>query len=237
MTDFMLHEPSGMLVRRDGAYKQQDMTVVHEVVMSDGYFTRLRGTKGEGEFVVDIGAHIGCFAMMWHRKNPLAKIVCVEACPENIDILKANVGEFATVIHAACTYETDELVLLNSVKAGGTATGGSMVVTRKVVAAAKVGHFYWQDERPLRKVTLEEIMSDAGATQIDILKLDCEGSEFSILGDTPSLDNIRFMCGEYHGLARWDQFRKERLKGWDYGHMHSAGGLGIFHYVHPNGSP
>lgn len=228
------HDQSGMFYRNE--YARQDLAVVNEVITSDGYVTSLRGTKGDGEIVVDIGAHIGCFAKKWHDKNPLARIVCVEACPENIEVLTANVGKFATVIHAACSYEPGEIALLNSVKAGGTATGGSVVIPSGSIDTP-CQHFHWKDSRQLEKVTLESIMELLGVDHIDVLKLDCEGSEFSILENTPSLDRIGIMFGEYHGQARWDSMRAKRLKGWDYGHMHAGGDLGIFHYVNPRGAP
>ena len=231
---FTLHKQSGMWIRPE--YASHDIAVISEVILSDGYFTSLRGTHGEGEIVVDIGAHIGSFAKLWHAKNPLAKIVCVEACPDNIDVLTKNVGEFATVLHAACSYEPGELALLNSVKENGTATGGSVVIQSGDIDTP-CQHFHWKDSRPLAKLTLEEIMTSLGTDHIDVLKLDCEGSEFSILENTPSLDRIGIMFGEYHGQARWDEMRARLLKGWDYGHMHAGGDLGIFHYVNPNGAP
>lgn len=219
-----------LLVRRD--YLSQDMDVVNEVYFSDCYRTALLGRFRENELVVDVGAHIGAFARKWHEKNPSARIVCVEACPENLDVLKKNVGDFARVIHAACTYEPGPVFLHNSVKSDGTSTGGSLVVP--IDGGPEVNeNLYWPDRRDLPKVTLEDILRLTGERQIDLLKLDCEGSEFSILEQTPSLECLRFIVGEYHGQAEWDAMRVARFPDWDYGHMHAAGGLGIFHYRHP----
>tara|TARA_Y100000310_G_scaffold343421_1_gene450968 strand:+ start:7366 stop:8088 length:723 start_codon:yes stop_codon:yes gene_type:complete len=228
---FVKH-PSGLLYRTE--YASQDLEVINEVWKGDAYWTSLRGTHGHGEIVVDIGAHIGAFARKWHDKNPLATIVCVEACPENIEVLAANVGEWAEVSHAACSYEAGDLALLNSVKADGTATGGSVVVPASNVDRS-INHFHWRDTRPLLKVNLESIMESLGVDHIDVLKLDCEGSEFSILGSTPSIDRIGFICGEYHGTVKWNKLRAEIFPPpWQYGHMHAAGDLGIFHYAHPD---
>jgi FkbM family methyltransferase len=135
-------------------------------------------------------------------------------------------------VHAACSYEPGEIVLLNSVKSGGTATGGSTVISG-AAAESTYGHLYWTDQRPLAKVTLEDLMARLGVDRIDVLKLDCEGSEFSILAGTPSLDRIGFIFGEYHGFNRWEEFRRSRFSGWNYGHMHTGGDLGIFHYENP----
>lgn len=227
------HDGHGVWIR-EGIFGRFDMNVVNEVIAVDGYFTKLRPSIGEGEVVVDIGAHIGTFATMWHRKNPGSTIACVEVCPENLVALSANVSRIATVIQAACTYDPGELALLNSIKEDGTATGGSVVAAKSVVEECGIQHGeYWKDYRRVAKVTLEDIMKMLNVDRIDVLKLDCEGSEFSILGNTPSLHRIRFICGEYHGRARWDEFRSKRFQGWAYGHMRAGGDLGIFHLENP----
>jgi FkbM family methyltransferase len=226
----------GFWVRADNV--EQDLVVVRDIFEEDAYKTRLLGDNaGPHEVVVDIGAHIGTFARLWHEKNPQARILCVEACPENLGALQANVDEFATVVHAACTYETAELMLLNAVRPGCESTGGSVVVPRserQTTSLRQEGYRYWDDFRALPKVTLEELMSRFGLDHIDILKLDCEGSEYSILGKTASLDRIRLIVGEYHVRSRWDDFRKRHLAGWDYGHMLECGERGgLFHYANP----
>ncbi len=225
----------GFQVRRDNF--DQDMVIVNDIYVNDAYKTTFFRNSGEEELVIDVGAHIGCFARLWHEKNPKAKIICVEACPENIPLLQANVGHFAMVVHAACTYEPGEMALLNAVRPNCESTGGSTVVPANRLndeALRQPDYEYWHDRRPLRKVTLEDLMAMAGRDRIEILKLDCEGSEFSILAETPSRARIRTMLGEYHGLARWDALRGRYFQGWDYGHMFAhESGLGIFHLVNP----
>jgi len=222
-------------------YNGQDENVVGEVIRANSYRLDIRPTrKGMQEIVFDIGAHVGTFASEWRKKNPSARITCVEACPENLPILRANVGGFAQhVIHAACTYEPGKLYLLNSCKEGGTATGGSTVVRAKDIKKETFGHLYWEDRRPLPKMTLERLMSFSDVDHIDVLKLDCEGSEFSILENTKSLDRIGFICGEYHGEERWTELVERIFKprGWGYYVPHRAGGLGIFHLQNPKFFP
>ena len=77
--------------------------------------------------VVDVGAHIGCFARRFHDRNPLARIIAVECCPENIAALRKNVGAIATVVQAAVTYEPD-VALMNAVFPHCVTTGGSTIV-------------------------------------------------------------------------------------------------------------
>ncbi len=227
-------------VRHDNM--EQDLVIVRDVYDGDCYRTCLLGKFADDEVIVDVGAHIGAFAKLWHKRNPRARIVCVEACPENLAALQANVGEFATVIQAACTYEPGQLALLNAVRPHCESTGGSTVLPADKLDEKSLhqpGYQYWHDRRPLPKLTLEELMDQLGVDHIDLLKLDCEGSEFSILEKTPSLARIHFILGEYHGQERWDEMRAGVFPGWDYGHMSACWetGLGNFHLCNPAWPP
>ena len=164
---------------------EQDWIIIEDVYLRDCYKTVLVPRRGDTEYVLDVGAHIGTFARLWHERNPAARIVCVEACPENIPVLRRNVGAFAEVIHAACTYETGTLMFLNAVTpSGGRSTGGSALVTSRPSA---IDPQFQADDRPLPRITIHEILERFGWPHLDLLKLDCEGSEFSILGGAPSI--------------------------------------------------
>ena len=224
--DGSLVRSRGFLIRRDNI--SQDLTIVNDVFHADCYkLNIIPGVVENAKYVVDIGAHIGSFAKLVHSRNPKAKIICVEVCPENLEALRANVGSFAEVVHAACTYENGELALCNAVRPNCVSTGGSVVTSAEKVAAEAHGE-YWPDRRPIAKVTLEHLCQQYGFAQIDLLKLDCEGSEYSIL-EGCDLSKVKFIVGEYHGQSKWDKFRSERLAGLDYGHMSKGNDMGNFH--------
>jgi len=107
-------------IRSDNA--PQDLVVVKDIAEDDSY--NVAEMPMARPVVVDIGAHIGCFAKKIHERNPLARIIAVECCPENIPALKKNIGGFATVIQGAVTYEED-LALLNAVYPGCVTTGAA----------------------------------------------------------------------------------------------------------------
>lgn len=230
------------LVQRDGFWiraecAEPDMVIVRDVYQNDAYrLSLIPGVVAEAELVVDVGAHIGCFAKLVHERNPLAKIVCIEANADNVEALRANVGDFATILHGACTYDTGKVRLLNSVYPGCANTGGSHVVPVGYDDAGKIidpDYPYNGPAYELTKYTLEDVMRLAGATRIDVLKLDCEWSEYSVL-TTSNLSRIRFVVGEYHGKSHWEAFRARFFRGWDYGHMYDGGeSTGLFHYRNP----
>ena len=175
--------------------------------------------------VVNVGAHIGCFARRFHDRNPLARIIAVECCPENIAALRKNVGAIATVVQAAVTYEPD-VALMNAVFPHCVTTGGSTIVPRNhlqekfaagALPAAADGVAdaeYWADFRPIETVTLERLVEKYNLDRIDFLKLDCEGSEFSILQNTTMLDRIGVIVGEYHDKERFLKLVADRFGNW-----------------------
>lgn len=240
----MEHSDTGLVrhgpfwVRADNF--DQDLVVVQDVYYGDCYRTSLYDMK-QWKYVADIGGHIGTFGVLAHHMNPAAKIACVEVCPENITALTANVGEFARIFQAACTYEPGELALLNAVRANCESTGGSVVVPRSQLAdpnhpLRQHGYQYWDDLRPIRKVTLEDVLNESGFPYVDCLKLDCEGAEYSIL-ENFDLSRVRFIFGEYHDNSRWEELRARKFAGWNYGKLSESDGRGLFHLVNPTFDP
>lgn len=229
----------GHWVRRNNY--EQDMTIVRDVYAEDCYRLELiRARVEQAHLIVDIGACIGAFAMKAHEMNPAAHIICVEACPENIPTLRKNVGRFATILEGACTYEPGELMLLNAVRDHCESTGGSIVIPAAQADTQQpwwnAGYAYAHDRRHIDTFTLETIRQLADADTIDLLKLDCEGSEYSILGNA-KLDDIRFIVGEYHDPTRWFPFKDTHFADWDYGAMYDGHNGGLFHLRNPRHDP
>lgn len=224
----IIRHNSGMWTHT-GKEARQDADVLCEVMFLDGYATKTFPTTGRPEVVLDIGAHIGSFASMWKRRNPASRIVCVEANPDNWECLVANVEGYATVVRAACTYEK-EFQFCNSICENGTATGGGYIAPR----GNPVSDVYRLEERTIVGMTIEDILEMTGLAGqvIHLLKLDCEGSEYSILANSTVLPRTRFIVGEYHGTTKkWDQERR-RLLGpeWKYTLLRSDFHQGSFIY-------
>jgi len=232
-------EVRGFWVRSDNI--SQDLVVVQDVFEQDSY--RIDDLPLPRPFVVDVGAHIGCFSKRLAQRFPDARIVAVECCPENIPVLERNLGGIATVVQGAVTYESD-VALLNAVYPECISTGGSILLSREELqrrqAAAEVASGpqtgkqsgYWADLRPIRTLSLEDILREQGADRIDLLKLDCEGSEYSILRNTSSLDRIGLIVGEYHGRERFDELVRERFGDWDL-RILKEGEFGLFWLSNP----
>ena len=213
---------------------EQDLVIAHDLLLHDTYRLGILGAAhcSGPQVVVDIGAHIGTFAYAYRAINEEARITCVEVAPANLPLLRANVDGFARVVAAACSYEP-ELVLLDAVFRGGESTGGSMVLPPHALPAEVRRSAYRVD--PTQRVpicSLEELCGDGAGSHIDVLKVDCEGSEYSILSGTSMRDRIGMIVGEYHGRQRWHTMRRALFGDWPYSEAVN-GDLGTFHLRNP----
>gem|GEM_PF-271407 len=157
--------------------KMGDLSILNEILRNDLYSQwPVYGT------VVDIGAHIGVFAV--HASASSDRVVCYEPHPRNFELLQKNIA-----INA-----------LNNVKAIRQAVGDTRGVKRLSVYGPKsYGHtFYpWNGHDfvstiDVESVTLADVLRSNGLDCIDFLKMHCEGAEFDILAHTPQdvLDQI-----------------------------------------------
>jgi FkbM family methyltransferase len=226
-----LIEREGFWVREK--FAEADLVVVRDIGRDDAYKLSLiiDYLDRANNLIIDVGAHIGVFAKTVHRFAPEAKIICVEADPLNIPALTRNVGDFAEVIHGVVTYDRRPLTFLSTVaKEDCRNTGGGMLAPASQAVVGEYVHREYEAIKCPRRFTLEEI--SGGDAYIDLLKLDCEGAEFSILSNC-DLSTIGFIVGEYHGAQAWNYLRDWRLGDWDYGHMSASGDMGNFHLRSP----
>jgi FkbM family methyltransferase len=132
--------------------------------------------------LVDVGAHIGTVAIAFLIDNPKAHAVAVEPLPENVECIRKNaesagVADRLTIIEGSIGtsvvhYGYDDHRYIGNI---GGSTANTAIATEPV--------------------TLSAISVKHG--DIDILKLDCEGCEWSALSD-PVIHRVPLIVGEYH---------------------------------------
>ena len=132
-----------------------------------------------GDVVLDVGAHIGCFARMALHEGA-SKVICVEPEGENFSYLERNViGQ--TLIRAALSRE--QLVELYVNQGRGTSTHTVFPVTgrEKVVVPGVTLAYLDVHYRPQR------------------VKIDCEGAELQVgLDSYVFSDLVRGLSIEFH---------------------------------------
>jgi FkbM family methyltransferase len=144
----------------------------------------------KGSIVVDVGAHIGSFCLIAAKSAD--RVLAYEPEPSNYQMLKKNVElnnlKNVTIFEMAVSGSSghQEFCAFEDGSTGShfLSKGGSNHLVKKRV--------------PI--ISLEDIIKKEGLSQIDFLKLDCEGAEHDILREM-SLDTatrIRGIAMETH---------------------------------------
>ncbi len=146
-----------------------------------------------GDWVVDIGAHVGVVSIALAKAHPEVNILAVEPMPANyarlLRNLQANGVTNVVAVQKAVTGDGRALKLLGKpgensggYSAWGPSTG--VAVTQEVVLSD----------------TLQGLLREYSIQRVKLLKLDCEGAEYEILQDGV-LDAVDYLVGEFHGNA------------------------------------
>ncbi len=139
------------------------------------------------DVIIDVGAHIGLFALFASQFCKNGKIFCYEPIKENYKILIENIemNQIQNIFpnNLAVTKETSRVkIFLNDDQ-----SGHSMFIQNK--------NFVEVDSK-----SLSDIFIDNGIKECDFLKLDCEGAEYEIVESLPSdlFTKINKTAIEYH---------------------------------------
>lgn len=155
----------------------RDFGVTFELHATGTYepFTReaCLGTLGPGMVFLDIGAHVGLYALPAARiVGPSGRVIAFEPHPGNRDLLEENVThnglDNVTVVAAAVSDAPGEMTLqISSFNTGdhrlyrGTRTRGRRV--------------------PTRVVSIDDWCVSAGIDRVDMVKIDVQGAEGKVI--------------------------------------------------------
>jgi FkbM family methyltransferase len=140
--------------------------------------------------VLDVGAHVGSFALWTCERAPHAHVISVEPEPRNFSDLASNIernglGDRVEAVNAALGSEPGTVTLhvpMNRESGSALATGGDSV--EAVV------------------ITLPELLKRFDGP-VDLLKLDCEGAEWAVMDalDAETWAKISQLVLECHASA------------------------------------
>jgi FkbM family methyltransferase len=136
--------------------------------------------------IVDCGANIGMSALYFARRYPGAKILAIEPEPDNYAMLERNTRHLAA-IHPICAAIWPRQATL------------TIVDPTSSRASRSVSEPEGKGPGGIRSVQLRDLVAEHG--QIDILKIDIEGSEKALFEDPDSdewLAHTRVIYAELH---------------------------------------
>ena len=207
-----------------------DMEVFNQIFVIDEY-SCVSDIDSPG-LIFDLGANVGYSSAYFLSNYPAADVVAVEPDPANFEVCLRNLtpyGDRVKTVRGAVWSNRSKLALSRGTFGDGREW------------ASQVREIDGKD-------TLEEVqgwdipslLAVAGRDQVDLLKVDIEGSEIDVFGPQSSawLPKVRNICIELHG-PRCEEVFFHALKEFEYqlirfGELTVCKGLRPKNYARPN---
>jgi len=166
-----------------------DQSIINEV--KHEYLDRLTNDGFTGKNIIDLGTHIGSFSIQISKYlETNGKVICIEPSPYNVNMIKKNIelNQLNKVIHvqqkAVSAKAGKSILYISSDNTGGNKLG-------MVEPSSK-------ENIEVDVTTLADIVSEFNGENIDLLKIDVEGSEHSILMPHGDLlkNKVKLIIGE-----------------------------------------
>lgn len=147
----------------------------------------------DNDVVIDIGAHVGLFAIYLAKRQPGITIHAFEPIPDSYESLLENIARNNTpniIPHnlAVTGDGRDFRMLVNFLDNSGGATGHLDNMSLN-------GHWHYV----VQSTTLEDIFIQNRIDCCRLLKIDCEGAEYEILlNSSRYLKRVDYLSGEFH---------------------------------------
>ena len=158
--------------------------------ISNSFFLSENITLRKGDIVVDIGAHVGAFAVWLGRKYPDIRIFAFEPDATNFANLRRNIHlngvENVVPVNKAVTGDGREAVLYKNRHHSGKAT-------LRQAAAASYGDV---ETLSVESTTLNKIFRDLGIERCRLMVIDTPGCVQEILASFDRRNSIDYLCGE-----------------------------------------
>jgi len=121
--------------------------------------------------IVDAGAHIGASAIFFANRYPNANVYAIEPEQENYEILSKNVQKYNNIIPIrAAIWSNNEARTIRDRYTGSW--GYTIAPTSQETVSTN---------QQIDCITIQSILIDQGLNYIDILKMDIEGAEKTVL--------------------------------------------------------
>lgn len=170
-------------------YDSSDYAMCKPILMGDEYRCL---DDIDAKFILDCGANVGFSSIYFLNRYPLASVIAVEPDRDNIRICMKNLSHYgsrAKVVQAGIWSRKTGLVF-----AGGLGGDNSecAITVRDIM----------DGEKPdVCAIDVSSLLEEKGITQIDILKIDIEGSEKEMFTNNFKqwLPLVRNIAIELHG--------------------------------------
>lgn len=137
--------------------------------------------------IVDLGAHIGLSSLYLATALDAPKIVAVEADPALVERARANTaGHDVTVLNAAISTESGKRPFFTSDESWANSFERTLARQREIM---------------IDTVTIDDVMRIGEFDRVDLLKIDVEGAEWSLLDNPDFTNKVDAIVGELHAAG------------------------------------
>lgn len=169
--------------------RPHDQTIVDEVYGAGVYSG---AAIHPGQTVVDVGGHIGTFALMaGKRVGSSGRVLVFEPSPDTLDLLRRNLelNPMPWVkLHALALGAKSGLATLYTAAPGEANPAADTLMPAEGRVPVQV---------PVR--TLDEVLAEDGVSRVDHMKIDVEGAEMLVLDGAPkALASVSRVVMEIH---------------------------------------
>jgi len=180
-----------------------DEVVIREVWSDEVYSPRMIRDLARGGLVIDIGAHIGIFALFAISTGLATRVLCYEPFLANFRLLNKNIKE-----NNLAGVQAFPLAVLDR-------RGNDVLYSRDSTNTG--GHSFFLEgaaSTVVKTITLEDVFASNNVERCELLKIDAEGSEYRILMGAPRsvLQRVNSIALEYHVFGERDRHRLENLR-------------------------
>jgi FkbM family methyltransferase len=161
-----------------------DINVFEEVIMNKAY--NLTFINRTPNVIIDCGANIGLTSIFFSNLYPESKIICVEPETSNFNLLQKNIEQYPNIkAIKAGVWNKKTFLKIDNPEEGNW----GFIVSETT-----------NNEDGIRAVSIDEIMELENISQIDILKMDIEGSEYEVfdINYQKWIDKFDNLIIEYH---------------------------------------
>ena len=145
------------------------------------------------QFIIDCGANIGLSSLFFQKKYPGAQIIAVEPEKSNFEMLQMNTKSYSNI---------------ECLNYGIWNRNVNLKITEQSKEKDKWGFTVTETQEEgngaIKAITISEIMKRYGKNEIDILKMDIEGSELEVFSSNYEdwLPKTKIIMMELHDRER-----------------------------------
>ena len=155
--------------------KTNDYSVVKQIFTRSEYEFDYESLINYPKVIVDAGAHIGIAAIFFTNKFPNSKIISIEPGKDNYKLLLENTREYPNII--PCNYALWNKKTSVNIIDSGEGEWAYMVQESNTKDTTMFA----------QAITMNDLMKKHNIQNIDILKMDIEGSEKEIFSENCNL--------------------------------------------------